>query len=120
MLAMAKEYALANRLQEKLKMFDKLKDIAGNASKMWEMKKQFTEMKKMLDSILVTEEDYNVKITMNGSQEVKDVEIKCNLKEVEPYQLQVSIKDVLGKCMKRAQKEAADKMAKGGFGFPGL
>lgn len=100
-------------------MFDKLKGLAGNASKLWEMKKQFDEMKKILDSIVITEEDKNVKITVNGSQEVKEVEVKCDLKKIEPYQLQVSIKEMINKACKRAQKEAAMKMQSMG-GFPGL
>ena len=99
-------------------MFDKLKNMAGNASKMWEMRKQIAEMKKALDAVIITEEDNNIKVSVNGSQEIKEVEIKCNLKEIEPYQLQVSIKEMLTKAMKKAQQEAAGKMASmGGFPF---
>lgn len=95
-----------------LEMFDNMK-------KLWEMKKQLEEVKKALDAVSLTEEDKNVKVTVSGSQEIKDIEIKCDLKTVEPYQLQVSVKDMLNKAMKKAQKEAAGKMSSMG-GFPGL
>ena len=58
-------------------MFDKLKGLAGNASKLWEMKKKFEEMKKALDAMIFTEEDRNVKVTVNGSQELKEVDHAC-------------------------------------------
>ena len=95
------------------------KGLAGNASKLWEMKKKFEEMKKALDAMIFTEEDRNVKVTVNGSQELKEVEIKCDLKTIEPYQLQVSIKEMTNKAFKKAQKGAAMKMQSMG-GIPGL
>ena len=100
-------------------MFDKLKGLAGNASKMWEMKKQIDEMKKALEKIVLSEEDRNVKVTVSGSLEVREIEIKCDLKTIEPYQLQISIKEMTNKAFKQAQKEAARQMQSMG-GIPGL
>ena len=53
-------------------MLDKMKQL-------WEMKKKMDEIKKQLDALDLASEDSMVKISISGSQEVKGVELKCDL-----------------------------------------
>ena len=97
-------------------MFDKMKQLM-------EMQKKMQEVKRVLDetSFDIQSSDGVVKITMNGSQEVKDVVIKDNLGESEKTRLAVSLKDTFNRAIKRSQEVAAQKMKDvTGFNIPGL
>lgn len=87
-----------------------------NMKKMWEMKKKMEEVKRGLDAMSLEKEDNNVKIVVSGSQEVKSIEIKCDLAGADKYQIECSIKDVMNKVLKDSQKAAAGQMqAMGGL-----
>ena len=97
-------------------MFDKMKGL-------FEMQKKMQEVKRQLDdtSFDIQSSDGAVKITMNGSQEVKEVVIKDNLGETEKARLASSLKDTFNRAIKRSQEVAAQKMKDvTGFNIPGL
>lgn len=97
-------------------MFDKMKAL-------FEMQKKMQEVKRELDntSFDIQSPDGLVKITMNGSQEVKEIMIKDNLGESEKARLESSLKDTFNRAIKRSQEGAAQKMKEvTGFNIPGL
>lgn len=97
-------------------MFDKMKGL-------FEMQKKMQEVKRELDntSFDIQSSDGVIKITMNGSQEVKEVVIKDNLSESEKVRLAISLKDTFNRAIKRSQEIAAQKMKEvTGFNIPGL
>jgi DNA-binding YbaB/EbfC family protein len=97
-------------------MFDKMKGL-------FEMQKKMQEVKRALEDINfdLQSSDGAVKITMNGSQEVKEVLIKDNLAESEKAHLGASLKDTFNRAIKRSQEVAAQKMKDvAGFNLPGL
>ncbi|MCX5668567.1 MAG: YbaB/EbfC family nucleoid-associated protein [Candidatus Omnitrophica bacterium] len=97
-------------------MFDKMKGL-------FEMQKKMQEVKRELDNINfdIQSSDGAVKITMNGSQEIKEVVIKDNLGESEKARLGNSLKDTFNRAIKRSQEVAAQKMKEvTGFNIPGL
>ena len=97
-------------------MLDKMKQL-------FEMQKKMQEVKKVLDDISfdIQSSDGVVKITMNGSQEVKEVVLKDNLGEAEKARLTISLKDTFNRAIKRSQEVAAQKMKDvTGFNIPGL
>ena len=97
-------------------MFDKMKGL-------FEMQKKMQEVKRELDntSFDIQSSDGVIKITMNGSQEVKEVVIKDNLSESEKVRLAGSLKDTFNRSIKRSQEVAAQKMKEvTGFNIPGL
>jgi len=97
-------------------MFDKMKQL-------FEMQKKMQEVKRVLDetNFDIQSSDGIVKITMNGSQEVKEVVLKDNLGESEKARLAVSLKDTFNRAIKRSQEVAAVKMKDvTGFNIPGL
>ena len=97
-------------------MFDKMKGL-------FEMQKKMQEVKRELDnaSFDIQSADGIVKITMNGSQEIKEVLIKENLKAAEQALLASSLKDTFNRAIKRSQEVAAQKMKDvTGFNIPGL
>ncbi|MHB8155032.1 MAG: YbaB/EbfC family nucleoid-associated protein [Candidatus Omnitrophota bacterium] len=97
-------------------MFDKMKEL-------FEMQKKMQEVKRELDNINfdIQSSDGAVKITMNGSQEIKEVVIKDNLGESEKARLGNSLKDTFNRAIKRSQEVAAQKMKEvTGFNIPGL
>ena len=97
-------------------MFDKMKAL-------FEMQKKMQEVKRELDntSFDIQSPDGSVKITMNGSQEVKEITIKDNLGESEKARLESSLKDTFNRAIKRSQEGAAQKMKDvTGFNIPGL
>ncbi|MDP2938437.1 MAG: YbaB/EbfC family nucleoid-associated protein [Candidatus Omnitrophota bacterium] len=58
---------------------------------------------------------------MNGSQEVKEISIKADLKEREIANLEKAIKDAFSMAIKRSQDIAAGKMKDiTGLNLPGL
>lgn len=97
-------------------MFDKMK-------KLMEMQKKMQELKCELDNATfeVSSSDSLVKITMSGSQEVREALIQREIKEIEKPALEKAIKDVYNKAIKRSQEIAAEKMKSlTGFNLPGL
>ena len=97
-------------------MFDKMKGL-------FEMQKKMQEVKRELDntSFDMQSSDGVVKITMNGSQEIKEVVIKDSLAESERARLASSLKDTFNRAIKRSQEVAAQKMKDvTGFNIPGL
>ncbi|MDP8212460.1 MAG: YbaB/EbfC family nucleoid-associated protein [Candidatus Zapsychrus exili] len=96
-------------------MFDKMKQLM-------EMKKQADQIKRKLD---VTDADVNevsgVKITINGSQCFKSIEIDDSLITIENKKnLQDSILKSLNAAIKASQSLAASEMKGMLPGFPGL
>ncbi|MDD5107898.1 MAG: YbaB/EbfC family nucleoid-associated protein [Candidatus Omnitrophica bacterium] len=90
---------------------------------LFEMQKKMQEVKRELDNMSfdIQSSDGVVKITMNGSQEVKEVIIKDNLGESEKGRLNSSLKDTFNRAIKRSQEVAAQKMKDvTGFNIPGL
>ena len=97
-------------------MFDKMKQLM-------EMQKKMQEMKRQLENTVFEVDSSNgmVKIAMNGSQEIKEVRIQANLKEIESSVLEDSVKDAVSKAIKRSQAVAAEKMKDvTGLSLPGL
>ena len=97
-------------------MFDKMKGL-------FEMQKKMQAVKRELDntSFDIQSPDGLVKITMNGSQEVKEVVIKDGLGESEKARLAGALKDTFNRAIKRSQEVAAQKMKDvTGFNIPGL
>jgi DNA-binding protein YbaB len=86
-------------------MFDKMKTLL-------DMQKKMQEVKVYLENTVFEVESSNglVKLTMNGSQEIKDVRFQGDLKAMEPVSLEQAIKDALAKAIKRSQVVAAEKM----------
>ncbi len=97
-------------------MFDKMKAL-------FEMQKKMQEIKRELENTNfdIQSSDGLVKITMNGSQEVKELVIKGNLGESEKTRLADSLKDTFNRSIKRSQEIAARKMKDvTGLNIPGL
>ncbi len=97
-------------------MFDKIKGLM-------EMQKKMQDIKRQLDALSfeVKSNDGMVTITMNGSQEVKDVVLKPEVVSLKPEALARSIKDTFNKAIKRSHDEAAGKMKDmTGLNLPGL
>ena len=97
-------------------MFDKIKGLM-------EMRKKLEAVKKELDN---TEFDIAgsgglVKLTMNASQEVKEVFLTSVLDEAGKDKLQRELKDVFNRGVKRSQEIAAQKMKEAtGLNLPGM
>ena len=97
-------------------MFDKMKQLM-------EMQKKMQEVKRQLDSANfdVTSADKSIRITMNGSQEVKAVSILVEPGEMQKAALERAIKDVYNSAIKESHELAAQKMKDvTGFNLPGL
>ena len=99
-------------------MFDKMKALM-------DMQKKMQELKRQLDDAVfeVGSSDGLVKITMNGSQELKDIKIVSGLENdsLSAKSLETALKDAFGRALKHSRDIAAEKM-KGvvGFNLPGL
>ncbi|MDD5097434.1 MAG: YbaB/EbfC family nucleoid-associated protein [Candidatus Omnitrophica bacterium] len=97
-------------------MFDKMKAL-------FDMQKKMQEIKRQLDNTNfdIQSSDGLIKITMNGSQEVKELVIKDNLEGSEKANLAASLKDTFNRSIKRSQEIAAQKMKDvTGLNIPGL
>jgi DNA-binding YbaB/EbfC family protein len=97
-------------------MLDKLKGLM-------EMQKKMQDVKKELDNtdFDILSSDGLVKLTMNGSQELKQVKITADLAGLDVNKLEQSLKDAWNKAIKRSHELAAQKMkAVTGFNIPGL
>ncbi len=93
-------------------MLDKMKQL-------WEMKTKMDEIKKELDTLLLASEDSLVKVSITGSQEIKGVEIKCDLASVNKAKLEAALSETINRAVRESQKAAAQKMSALG-GIPGL
>ena len=88
-----------------------------------EMQRKAQEMKRQLDSanFEVSSSDGAIKITMNGSQEVKEVIIGADLTKCDKMSLEKAVKDVYNRAIKRSHELAAQKMKEiTGMNLPGL
>lgn len=97
-------------------MFDKMKALM-------EMQKKIQEMKQELENTIfeIDSSDGLVKIRMNGSQDLKDIVIKADPKELEKATLEKALKDAYNRAIKHSHELAAQKMkAVGGGNLPGL
>lgn len=93
-------------------MLDKMKQL-------WEMKRKMDEIKKELDSMMLASEDSMVKVSITGSQEVKGIELKCDLATVNKVKLEAALAETVNRAVRESQKAAAQKMSALG-GLPGL
>jgi len=97
-------------------MLDKMKQLMDMQRKMQEMKKELENTDFDVES-----SDGSIKITMNGSQEVKNVTVNSEAQNLNKINLEKAIKDVYNKAIKRSQIIAAEKMKKiTGMNIPGL
>jgi len=97
-------------------MFDKMKDLL-------EMQKKMQEMKRELDNTNfdITSSDGLISLTMNGSQEVKEVTINKDINGLEKGTLEKAVKDAYNRAIKYSHDLAARKMKEvSGFNMPGL
>ena len=97
-------------------MFDKMKAL-------FEMQKKMQQMKQELDNTIfeVVSSDGLVKITMNGAQQVKGVNIRGELGQTDKAALEKASTDAYNRAIKRAQEIAAGKMKDiSGIDLPGL
>jgi hypothetical protein len=97
-------------------MFDKIKALM-------DMQKKMQEIKSELDNtnFEIKSSDGLVKITMNGSQEVREINISGNLKDLEKEKLQTAFKDSFNRAIKHSQEIATQKMKDvTGLNLPGM
>jgi DNA-binding YbaB/EbfC family protein len=97
-------------------MFDKMKALM-------DMQKKMQEVKRELDNTTfeIVSTDGLVKITMNGSQEIKEAIVQGNLAEIDKTSLERAMKDAYNRAIKRSHDLAAQKMkAVTGLNLPGL
>jgi len=93
-------------------MLDKMKQL-------WEMKSKMDAIKKELDTLMLASEDSLVKVSITGSQEIKGVEIKCDLATANKAKLEAALAETFNRAVRESQKAAAQKMSALG-GIPGL
>jgi nucleoid-associated protein EbfC len=99
-------------------MFDKMKG-------MYELQKKAREIQKNLKKTTFVGESRkgDIKVTVNGIQEVIDIEIDEESKnQYSPQSLGSEIKEALNKAMKKSQQHGSAKMREisGDLGFPGM
>ena len=97
-------------------MLDKMKQLLDMQKKMQEMKRELENT-----HFEIVSSDGLVKITMNGAQEMKDISIQGDIKNLEKDSLERSIKDAYNRAIKRSHDIAAEKMKNlTGLNLPGL
>ncbi len=97
-------------------MFDKMKALMEAQKKLQEVKRQLEET-----TFEIASPEGGVRITMNGSQEVREIALSAQIKEWETERLAKILKDTYNKAIKRSQELAAQKMqAVAGSALPGL
>ena len=97
-------------------MFDKMKALMDMQRKMGEIKRELENT-----NFEISSSDGLIKITMNGSQEVKDVVLQADLKETDKPGLEKAIKDAYNRAIKRSHDIAAQKMKDvTGLNLPGM
>lgn len=101
---------------ERKDMFDKMKALMDMQAKMKQVKRELDAA-----NIEVESPDGLIKITMSGSQEVREIKIQKRVAQEELPFLERALKEGFNKAMKRSQEIAAEKMkAITGMGFPGM
>ncbi len=97
-------------------MLDKLKALMDMQNKMKDVKRELDNT-----DFDILSSDGLVKLTMNGSQELKQVKITAGLEGLEANKLELSLKDAWNRAIKRSHELAAQKMKDvTGFNLPGL
>lgn len=97
-------------------MFDKMKQLMDMQKKMQEIKRQLDA-----ETFDMQSSDGSVKITMNGSQDVKEVVILAEMTQIDKLNLEKAIKDAYNRAIKRSHELAAAKMKSvTGLNLPGL
>ena len=96
-------------------MFNKLKQFN-------DLRKQANDLKGVLSKENVTVENKAVKITMDGNQEIKELEIKKEfLSHDHKTELEKLIKEAIAEAIKKIQRKMAMAMQqRGDFNLPGL
>ena len=96
-------------------MFNKLKQFN-------DLKKQADVLKNALATEIVEVENKAVKITMDGNQDIKSLEIKSEFIQTDKKsELEKELKNAFADCIKKVQRKMAMKMqSMGGFDLPGL
>ncbi len=97
-------------------MFDKMKQLM-------DMHKSMRQVKQKLEKTVfeVSSPDGMIQLTMNGSQEVKDVRINTDIGSLDKLALEKSVKEAYNKGLKRSHEIAAAKMKEiTGLDIPGL
>ncbi len=86
-------------------MFDKMKDL-------WQMQKKMQEVKRQLDEAVfeISSSDGVVKVSMNGTQEVRQISIQGDIKAMDKNKLETALKDAYNRAIKRSHDIAAEKM----------
>jgi nucleoid-associated protein EbfC len=97
-------------------MFDKMKQLMDMQRKMQEIKRELENT-----DFEAASPDGLIKIIMNGSQEVKTVNIQGDLSSIEKENLEKTIKDTYNRAIKRSHEIATQKMKDiSGLNLPGL
>jgi len=96
-------------------MFSKLKQFN-------DVRKQANQLKSQLAEEVVTVEHGSVKLTIDGNQDVKKVEIdSAQLSPDKRKILENDFQEATNKALKKVQRVMAEKMRKmGGFNMPGM
>ncbi|MDD6172721.1 MAG: YbaB/EbfC family nucleoid-associated protein [Elusimicrobiaceae bacterium] len=94
-------------------MFDNLK-------KLMELKKTMTEVKKRLDEMVIKVESpaKNFEMTISGSQQVKELKVLTDLKNISKEEAEKDLAELFNKAVRDSQAMAAQAM--GGLANLGL
>lgn len=94
-------------------MFDNLK-------KLMELKKTMTEVKKRLDEMVIKVESpaKNFEMTISGSQQVKELKVLTDLKNLSKEEAEKDLAELFNKAVRDSQAMAAQAM--GGLANLGL
>lgn len=94
-------------------MFDNLK-------KLMELKKTMTEVKKRLDEMVIKVESpaKNFEMTISGSQQVKELKVLTDLKNISKEDAEKDLAELFNKAVRDSQAMAAQAM--GGLANLGL
>ena len=97
-----------------MSLFSQLKQVT-------DLKEQAKKLQKELELEVVDAEKSGVKITINGNQEIKKVEITDQNILTNKEKLENAIKDASNEAIKKVQTVMAKKMqTMGGLNIPGL
>lgn len=97
-----------------MSLFSQLKQIT-------DLKDQAKKLQKELEVEVIDAEKSGIKITINGNQEIKKVEITDQNLLTNKEKLENSIKDATNEAIKKVQTVMAKKMqSMGGLNIPGL
>jgi len=97
-------------------MFDKLKELMQLKSRMEEIKRQLDS-----ETVEASSSDGSVYIKMNGSQELKELKFKTDIKSANPEKLEKAALETVNRAIKLSQQLAAKKMGEvTGMQLPGM